>query len=157
MSNIVDTAEPEADRIREAMKLIDMSWHAEYVRDVTPELIQQYADVCGDDHPMHIDPEYAAKSVYGKPLAHGAMLVGFMSTASTLLSEEIEENMGHNNVSLGYDRVRFPAPVFAGDTITTTIRIIEIQPEKLRVIAEEECVNQNGTTVGIGSHIMRFV
>jgi 3-hydroxybutyryl-CoA dehydratase len=157
MSSIVGMAEPEADRIREAMKLIDPSWHAEYVREVTAELIQQFADVSGDDAPLHIDPEYAAKSVYGKPLAHGAMLVGFMSTASTLLSEAIEDKMGHNNVSLGYDRIRFPAPVFAGDTITTTIRILEIQPHKLRVIAEEECVNQHDTTVGIGSHIMRFV
>ena len=58
------------------------------------------------------------KSSFGKLMAHGALLVGFMSTASTSAiahTREAEETP----VSLGYDRIRFLKPVFIGDTITT--------------------------------------
>lgn len=144
-------------QLREAIGRIDVTTESEYVRDVTADLIQDYARVSGDYHPLHVDEEYARRTPYGRLIAHGAMLVGFMSTASTLLSEAIEADIGHSNVSLGYDRLRFVAPVFAGDTITTRIRITELQPMKLRVICEEKCVNQQGETVAIGSHVMRFI
>ena len=85
------------------------------------------------------------------------MLVGFMSTASTILSETIERDFGFTNVSLGYDKLRFIKPVFAGDTITTTISIADVQREKLRVICDERCVNQSGVTVAVGLHVMRFI
>lgn len=143
--------------IRGAISRIDGSAVAEYEREVTAELISDYARISGDYHPLHVDQEYATRTPYGRLIGHGAMLVGFMSTASTLLSEAIEAEIGHSNVSLGYDRLRFVAPVFAGDAITTRIRITELQPERMRVICEETCINQDGETVAVGSHVMRFI
>jgi 3-hydroxybutyryl-CoA dehydratase len=140
-----------------AIASIDPSLEAEYPRDVSAELIAQFAHVSGDDHPLHLDAEYARSQRYGRVVAHGAMLVGFMSTASTLLSRRIEEEIGYANVSLGYDRLRFIEPVFAGDHILTRIRIAELQPERLRVLCEETCSNGDGATVAIGLHVMRFV
>jgi 3-hydroxybutyryl-CoA dehydratase len=147
----------EDARIREAMDRIDKSASAQYVREVSAALIRTYAEVSGDFHPLHIDAEYAKNTPWGRRIGHGAMLVGFMSTASTILTEEIERAIGHTNVSLGYDRLRFIEPVFEGDTITTSITIAEVQKEKLRVICEERCTNQVGTTVAIGTHVMRFI
>ena len=63
------------------------------------------------------------RSSYGRRIAHGALLIGFMSTTSTLM---IEKSGGvgaaETPVSLGYDRIRFLAPVFIGDTVTVTYR-----------------------------------
>jgi len=140
-----------------AIARIDPGLEAEDPREVTADLIAQFAHVSGDDHPLHLDAEYARSQRFGRVVAHGAMLVGFMSTASTLLSRRIEEEIGYANVSLGYDRLRFIEPVFAGDRILTRIRIAELQPERLRVLCEETCVNGDGATVAVGLHVMRFV
>jgi acyl dehydratase len=147
----------DTDPMRDAIARIDTSLQSEYVRDVTADLIRLYAEVSGDFHPIHVDADYAAATSYGKPIAHGAMLLGFMSTASTILSERIEEDIGYPNVSLGYDRVRLIAPVFAGDRITTRISIESLQPERYRVICEEICLNQDGETVAVAQHVMRFI
>ena len=147
----------DREAIRAALDQIDRRATAEYVREVTAELIAMFADVSGDCHRLHLDAEYAAATPYGRRIAHGAMLVGFMSTASTMLSEEIERQVGRANVSLGYDRVRFLAPVFEGDTIRTRISIVGTDRERLRVICDETCVNQAGETVAVAQHLMRFI
>jgi 3-hydroxybutyryl-CoA dehydratase len=147
----------DSNRIRDAMERIDKTAVAEYVREISGDLIETFAEVSGDFHPLHVDAEYAKSTPWGRRIGHGAMLVGFMSTASTILSEDIEKDIGHTNVSLGYDRLRFIEPVFEGDTITTRISIVEVQKEKLRVICEERCTNQSGTTVAVGIHVMRFI
>ena len=145
------------DEIRAAMDRIELTARSEYTRAVTAELIALFAEVSGDDHPLHLDADYAAATQYGRRIAHGAMLVGFMSTASTVLSEAIEAEIGRPNVSLGYDRLRFILPVFEGDVITTRIGILSVDRARLRVVCEETCVNQAGKTVAVGHHIMRFI
>jgi acyl dehydratase len=60
-------------------------------------------------------------------------------------------------VSLGYDRIRFLAPVFIGDTITVTYRIAEIDPARRRSRSEIEVTNQAGTLVAVGQHILNWV
>jgi 3-hydroxybutyryl-CoA dehydratase len=145
------------DEIRAAIERIDPASSAKYVREITAELIATFAHASGDCHRIHLDADYAAQTPYGRRIAHGALLVGFMSTASTLLSEDIERQIGCANVSLGYDRVRFLAPVFEGDTVKTEIRIVSSDPARLRVICEETCTNQSGETVAVAQHLMRFI
>jgi acyl dehydratase len=60
-------------------------------------------------------------------------------------------------VSLGYDRVRFLAPVFIGDTVTLTYTIAEIDPQKRQSLADIEVLNQNGVRVAVARHILRWV
>ena len=89
-------------------------------------------------------------------MAHGALLVGFMSTVSTLAianTREAEETP----VSVGYDRVRFLKPVFLGDTVTLTYRIAEIDHSRKRSYADIEVVNQEQELVGVGRHILQWV
>ena len=147
----------EKAAIREAIERIDPTSSAQYVRAITGELIATFAQTSGDCHRLHLDAEYAAQTPYGRRIAHGALLVGFMSTASTIFSEEIERQVGRANVSLGYDKVRFLAPVFEGDTITTKICILSSDPDRFRVICEEICTNQSGETVAVAQHLMRFI
>jgi acyl dehydratase len=151
------TDQDEKIAIRAAINRIDPTLSARYERAITGELIATFAEASGDCHPLHLDTDYAARTPYGRRIAHGALLVGFMSTASTILSEEIERQVGRANVSLGYDKVRFLAPVFEGDTVTTVIRILSSDPDRLRVTCEEVCTNQTGETVAVAQHLMRFI
>ena len=96
------------------------------------------------------------KSSYGRLMAHGALIVGFMSTVSTQIiahSREAEETP----VSVGYDKVRFLKPVFLGDTITVAYTVSEIDVVRRRSIAGVEVTNQNDDLVAVASHILQWV
>jgi len=139
------------------MEAVVIGETVEFHRTVTDADITLYAGLVGDFHRLHMDDEYARRTPYGRRIAHGAMLLGYMSTASTLLSDRLEERFAQPNVSLGYNKVRFTAPVFIGDTITTSISVLEKLEDQDRVLCEERCVNQRGELVAIAEHVMKFV
>ena len=114
------------------------------------------AGITGDFSPNHINRQYMEKSSYGRLMAHGALLVGFMSTVSTMAIAETRQ-ADETPVSVGYDRVRFLQPVFLGDTVTVTYKIIEIEHSRKRSYADIEVINQNHELVGVAKHILQWV
>jgi len=117
-----------------------------------------FAGITGDFAGNHVNEEYMKRSSYGRRIAHGALMIGFMSTASTMMIEKSRRPaMDETPVSLGYDRIRFTAPVFLGDTVTVTYRIKETEPERRRSRSEITVTNQAGETVAIGEHLMKWV
>ena len=98
------------------------------------------------------------KSAYGRRIAHGVLLVGFMSTTSSLMIAKVEQKeIDETPVSLGYDRIRFIKPVFIGDTVTVTYTISALEPDKRRSRSKIEVINQDGVTVAAAEHIMAWV
>jgi acyl dehydratase len=89
-------------------------------------------------------------------MAHGAMLMGFMSTTSTLMSYRTRPT-DQVPVSLGYDRVRFLAPVFIGDTITVKYRISALDLARRRATANIEVVSQSMAVVAVAVHILKWI
>lgn len=116
-----------------------------------------FAGITGDFSPNHVNKSYMEKSKYGRLQAHGALMVGFMSTASTLAIAHAREGADETPVSLGYDRVRFLAPVYFGDTITVEYRIASIDIERRRSTADITIKNQDGVLVAVGTHILKWV
>src|SRR6266571_9418621 len=115
--------------------------------------IYLFAGITGDFAVNHVNEQYMAKSKYGRRIAHGALIVGYMSTCSTMMIEKCQgATLETTPVSLGYDRVRFLAPVFIGDTVTLTYTIAEVDPQKGQSLADIEVVNQNGVRVGRAPH-----
>ena len=98
-----------------------------------------------------------ARSSFGRRQAHGALTLGFMSTASTLAIAKSREGAGETPVSLGYDRVRFLAPVYFGDTVTVDYTIAAIDLERRRSTGEIKVTNQDGTLVAVATHILKWV
>lgn len=123
---------------------------ARFTKTVSESDVYLYAGITGDFSPNHVDEQYMQGGRYGRRIAHGTLLMGFMSAASARLY------LGRT-VSLGYDRVRFPAPVFFGDTITTEYTVREFDAARKRVIAEVRCTNQHDKVVGAALNIRAFV
>jgi acyl dehydratase len=119
--------------------------------------VYSFAGITGDFSPNHVDKSYMEKSSYGRLQAHGALMVGYMSTASTMAIAQTREDADETPVSLGYDRIRFLAPVFFGDTITVVYRISEIDPERRRSTGDITITNQDGVLVAVGKHILKWV
>lgn len=120
--------------------------------------IYLFAGITGDFSGNHVNEEYMRQSAFGRRIAHGALLVGFMSTTSSLMIEATKSpEMKVTPVSLGYDHVRFVAPVYIGDTVTVRYRISEVEADKARTIADITVKNQDDTTVAVARHILKWV
>ena len=116
-----------------------------------------FAGITGDFSPNHVNKSYMEKSSYGRLQAHGALMVGFMSTASTFAIAHSRRDADETPVSLGYDRIRFLAPVYFGDTITVEYVISAIDVEKRRSTGDIRITNQDGTLCTVGTHILKWV
>ena len=127
-----------------------------FTKTVSESDVYQFAGITGDFSPNHVNKAYMEKSSYGRLMAHGALIVGFMSTVSTQIiahSREADETP----VSVGYDKVRFLKPVFLGDTITVAYTVSEIDVVRRRSTAGIEVTNQNDELVAVASHILQWV
>jgi acyl dehydratase len=131
----------------------------EFSKTVGESDVYLFAGITGDFSSNHVNEHVMGSSKYGHRVAHGALMVGFMSTGSTRIIETFGGSaVGKATaVSLGYDRVRFIAPVFIGDTITVRYRITRIESERQRSYGEILIVNQHGTEVAVADHILKWV
>lgn len=94
--------------------------------------IQLFAEVSGDQNPVHLDDGYARETIFGGRIAHG------MLTASLISAVIGEQLPGHGTIYLIQD-LRFLAPVFPNDTVLAQVTVKEIRPEKRRVVLECLC------------------
>ena len=77
--------------------------------------------------PMHLDAEAAAKSEFGRPLVNSIYTFGLMIGVSVA-----DTTLGTLVANLGYDSLKFPNPVFAGDTLRSETECIAVRESKSR-------------------------
>ncbi len=135
---------------------VDVGATVTFSKTVSESDVYMYAGITGDFSPNHVNKAYMEKSSYGKLMAHGALMIGFMSTASTMAIAHTRE-ADETPVSLGYDRIRFLKPVFLADTVTVTYTITAVDLETKRSTAGIEITNQNDELTTVGQHILKWV
>jgi len=121
--------------------------------------VYAFAGITGDFSDTHVNAHYMqTRSNLGERIAHGALLVGFMSTASTRSIDHVihEEGLADFPVSAGYDKLRFLKPVMFGDTVTVIYTVSDVDKARGRSVAKIECQNQRGELVAVAEHIMRW-
>lgn len=118
-----------------------------------------FAGLTGDFSDTHINDQYMKeKSSLGARIAHGALIVGYMSTVSTISIAHIIHKDGLEDfpVSAGYDKIRFLKPTFLGDTVTVSYEIAEVDRAAGKSLAKMEAINQRGELLAVGTHVMRW-
>lgn len=105
-------------------------------REITDALIRAFAELSGDHNPIHLDEEFAAKTRFGRRIAHGMLSGAFISA---VLGYEFQER----KIVYLSQTMKFIAPVFIGDTITTTATVVRVREEKGIIILETVCTNQD--------------
>ena len=80
--------------------------------------------------PMHLDKEVAAKSEFGQPIVNSVFTFGLMVGVSVA-----DTTLGTLVANLGYDKLVFPNPVFAGDTLRSETECIAVRESKSRPTA----------------------
>lgn len=96
---------------------------------------------------IHLDVEYAKKTEFGKPLMNSVFTLGLMVGISVG-----DTTLGTTVANLGWDEVRFPKPLFAGDTIHVETTVLEKRASKTRpdngiVIFQHCAMNQRDEVV----------
>ena len=87
-------------------------------RVITAEDVQKFAEVTGDDNPIHVDAEYAKTTRFGGPIVHGVFLLGIVSK---VLGRDFP---GHGSVAVSIS-AKFLRPVPVGAEITVEVKITE--------------------------------
>ncbi len=119
-------------------------------REVTDELIRAFAELSGDFNPIHVDEEFAKQTRFGRRIAHGMLSGAFISA---VLGNEFRER----KIVYLSQTMRFTAPTFIGDTITTTATVKGIRAEKGIVTLETICTKQSGEVTLTGESMVMIL
>lgn len=113
---------------------------AEYKRTITEDDIEKFAVVSGDYNPVHMNEEYAKKTLFEGRIAHGMLSASFIST---VLAQKLP---GPGSIYLSQNLI-FKKPVRIDDTIITRVQVFQKLDDKKRIKLKTTCTNQDGTTV----------
>jgi len=115
-------------------------------KSIIQDNINLYAKASGDFNPIHIDADYARNTPLGGTVAHGMLILAYISQMMT-------EAFGHNWLSSGRLNVRFRAPARPGDVITISGSIRQLEKiDGYHIIdCDVLCSNQNDEPVITGN------
>lgn len=93
--------------------------------EVTPEMVSQFAEVTGDKNPLHLDPEYAKNTIFGRPIAHGMF-------GASLISAILGTKLPGKGTIYKSQTLKFIRPVYVGERIIVKVRVTGIKPTVLK-------------------------
>lgn len=112
------------------------------------EEVARFADLVGDHNPIHLDAQFAATTVFGRPIAHGMLVASLLSA---LLGEDLP---GRGSIYLSQS-LRFETPVFVGDTVTATVEVIAVRAEKRIITLHTTCTRSDGIRAISGEAVIK--
>jgi len=119
---------------------------------LSTEAFKEFADLTGDAHPIHYDPEYASRTAFKRPVAHGLLLTSLTALGATELSRSLEESM----VALIHQSFDFLKPAFVGDIVESQFQCEAVEPsrqsELCKVTFRVVLVNQQQDILIKGQH-----
>lgn len=111
----------------------DMSL-ASFLRTPTQKRINLYAKASGDYNPIHVDANYANQTPFGGTIAHGMLVLSY-------ISEMMLAAFGSQWLSTGWLSVRFKSPAHSGKQVKVEgrIRTVERTDKQIKVICNVAC------------------
>jgi 3-hydroxybutyryl-CoA dehydratase len=110
----------------------------EVSKTITDAAIKAFANLSGDDNPLHVDEAFAKKTRFQGRIGQGMLTASLISTALTRLTKGLFVYVSQD--------LRFTAPVHLGETITAIAEVTELL-DRGRIRLRTVCTNQRGETV----------
>ncbi|MHA1566368.1 MAG: MaoC family dehydratase [Alphaproteobacteria bacterium] len=148
------------DQASDILEPVDDDLHGYYLEDLSVGMtaaltntvqesdIMLFAKVTGDSNPIHLDEDYASKTMFGGRIAHGMLTAGYISA---VLGTKLP---GPGAIYISQS-LRFKAPVRIGDTVVATVTIGAIDNKRRRVSLQTKC--SVGETVVLEGEAMLMV
>ena len=93
-------------------------------RTLDDAAFRKFAEITRDAHPIHYDAEYASRTRFGKPVAHGLLVTAVGALGATPLSSQLEEAL----VAFLEQDATFVKPVLVGDEVRTELEVESVKP-----------------------------
>ena len=124
-------------------------------RTIGEGMVDAFAGLTGDLHPVHVDEGAARAGLYGARIAHGMLSLSILQGLIVQTRYDLDTGVA----TVGWEKLRFPAPVFFGDTVRGEFTIKEARPSKSRPelgVVVEDCrlLNQRDEIVVSGEHVV---
>jgi 3-hydroxybutyryl-CoA dehydratase len=111
---------------------LSVGQEASMSRTVGEADIVAYAALSGDYNPVHIDPVYASKTMFKERIAHGILSAGYISAVFGM------QLPGPGSIYIS-QTLNFKGPVKIDDVVVTTVKVVEVMPDKKRARFETVC------------------
>lgn len=115
--------------------------------------IDKFAEISGDNNPIHVNAEYAAKTPFGKPIVHGFF-------AGAVFSKVFGTQWPGEGTIYMYQDMSFRAPVFVENEYVAKFEVVEVNEEKHRGVIQCTLEDCQGKAVIIGQaklmHVEKF-
>lgn len=113
---------------------------ARLTKTFAKEDVATFSELVGDHNDIHLDEEYAATTRFGRCIVHGTLYIG-------LLGAILGTRLPGPGTVLVSQRHKFLKPVYVGDSVTATVEVTGILPERRRLFLVLSCENQDGIEV----------
>ena len=94
---------------------------------VTQDMVNRFADATGDHQFIHVDPERAAQTPFGGPIAHGFLTLSLLAGHLSGGRGELAQLGGRMTVNYGLNKVRFVTPVRVGSRVRTRAELLSLE------------------------------
>ena len=129
---------------------INVGDKAELTHKITRSDVEKFVDLTGDDNKLHVDKEYASKTIFKKPVAHGMLGASFISTI-------IGTKLPGDGALWFAQNIEFLLPVRIGDEITIKAEVIEKIERTQTIKLSTEIFNQYNQKVTTGTAKVKII
>jgi 3-hydroxybutyryl-CoA dehydratase len=120
-------------KIGKSIKRLKLGEVAEFIKTISETDIYLYAGLTGDFNTVHINQKYAENTFFKTSIAHGLLTAGLIST---ILGNQLP---GPETIYVKQE-LSFLSPVRIGDTITASVELKRIIPEKNLAVLRTTCI-----------------
>lgn len=116
-------------------------------RTYTQDDFNRFAALSGDDNPIHVDPEFSARTKFGKTVAHGMLLYGTICgvlSQHVPTAEQLEQDL------------RFPSPTYVGEEITIQLVVKDVNADERTARIEATITRPSGEVSCEGSMVICY-
>ena len=119
---------------------LEVEQRARRSKTVTARDVELYAEITEDRNPLHFDPDFAARTRFGRLVAQGGITSGMLNA---LVAMDLP---GPGTVFMSQS-LRYLAPTYLGDTLTAEVEVLAVKPDKPVCQLKATITNQDGTVV----------
>ena len=119
---------------------LEVGRRARRTKTVTARDVELYTEITGDRNPLHFDPDFAARTKFGRLVAQGGITAGMLNA---LVAMDLP---GPGTVFMS-QTLRYLAPTYLGDTLTAEVEVLALKPDKPVCQLKATITNQDGTVV----------
>ncbi|MFM4703564.1 MaoC family dehydratase [Aeromonas bivalvium] len=132
-----------------SMQSLEVGQKARLTKRFGAAEVEAFAALSEDFNPLHLDPAFAASTVFERPIVHGMLLA---SLFSGLLGQQLP---GEGSIYLGQS-LSFKQPVFVGDEVTAEVEVISLREDKPIATLATRIFTQGGVLAVTGEAVVKL-